>query len=69
MYNELFNFTVHTFHAGVLLLLSFLFMGFLFSSFMQVREQMAETEFDPDEVMVGSEFQLYLVVASHFDVL
>jgi len=40
VYNdELFNFIVHTFHAGVLL--SFLFMGFLFSSM-----QVAETEFE-----------------------
>lgn len=44
---------------------------------MQVKEQMAETEFEfyPDEVMVGSEFQLYLctwtslVVASLLNVL
>lgn len=56
MYNELFNFTVHTFLAGVLLLLSFLFMSFLFSSIMQV----AETEFEFDLEDFGSELQLYL---------
>lgn len=44
---------------------------------MQVKEQMAETEFEfyPEEVMVGSEFQSYLCtwtslkVASHLDVM